>query len=389
MAVLKNLPSLAIINGFKGSIDFYVYNGIPVARRWPCSPGKQRAPAVEAQWPAFSFASKNWNSISPTVQDAYRATVRGTHMSGRDLFVKAYLSDYFRAGQWSPYDTPLDPHLHYLTLTWEPYRSCAGMKFVTTTNLPCHGYLFYTSQPWWTHRVPMMRRGTYFRDLSYWCFTNWRYVEQEEVGDTLTHTFFIEPWELCEIRWLTPRATVNGIWATSSGPIFEHHRHLLSEAVRFASHRVPLDEAWAVERDYFMAQAFVPEWCPSLTNVFIYVKRPYESTDGTFHVQLRSDEDGHPSTTILAEETFNILGWPVDSPISLRLPCYGILAPQDTPTWIVTQRTNYTYWWSYPWWYADVGDIYPIGRTFWAENTDGPWYGPAIGISLGFAAYGV
>lgn len=95
MAKLTNLPGLDIINGLKGKIDFYIYMGIPCARMWPNSPGHDRASAVEAQWPAFTWAAKNWNSCSPAIQDAFRFMAAGTNMTGRDLFVKSYINGSF------------------------------------------------------------------------------------------------------------------------------------------------------------------------------------------------------------------------------------------------------------------------------------------------------
>ena len=96
MAKLIALPSQAIIDGFKGTIDFYLWMGIPVARRWPRSPGHRRAPAVEAQWPAFTTATQAWPELSKDIQDAYNETAHGTNLSGRDLQVKAYLSGYLK-----------------------------------------------------------------------------------------------------------------------------------------------------------------------------------------------------------------------------------------------------------------------------------------------------
>lgn len=96
MAKLKNLPALAIINGFKGKIDFYVHRGINCARKWPRSPGRKRAPAVEAQWSTFRYATKAWVYLSPEVQDAYRQNARGTSLSGRDLFIKGYITGYIK-----------------------------------------------------------------------------------------------------------------------------------------------------------------------------------------------------------------------------------------------------------------------------------------------------
>lgn len=92
MAKILKMPSQEIINGFKGTIDFYLWNKIPCVRRWPRSPGHHRAPLVEAQWPTFAWASSNWNSLTSEIQDAYRAMSSGTNMSGRDLFTKGFIS---------------------------------------------------------------------------------------------------------------------------------------------------------------------------------------------------------------------------------------------------------------------------------------------------------
>jgi len=100
VARLDVLPSEAIIDGLKGILDYYVHKGIPCVRSWPRSPGHRRAPAVEAQWAAFSWAAANWNSLTPEVQAAYTQTAQGSSLTGRDLFMKSFISDYFRDGQW-------------------------------------------------------------------------------------------------------------------------------------------------------------------------------------------------------------------------------------------------------------------------------------------------
>jgi len=92
VAKIKALPGQQVISGFKGVVDYYVWRGIACARRWPRSPGHRRAPAVMAQWSAFSEASKLWNALSPEVQEAYKRMSAGTHWSGRDVFTKSYLS---------------------------------------------------------------------------------------------------------------------------------------------------------------------------------------------------------------------------------------------------------------------------------------------------------
>lgn len=100
MAKITQLPSLAIIAGFKGTLDYYVWKGIPCVRKWPRSPGKKRSAAVEEQWLAFKYVQANWNALSPYVQDAYKTTAGPASITGRQLFTKSFIKDYFREGQW-------------------------------------------------------------------------------------------------------------------------------------------------------------------------------------------------------------------------------------------------------------------------------------------------
>jgi len=96
MVVLTELPNEDIIRGLKGTVDFYLYMGAAVARSWPRSPGKQRAPAVEAQWLSFTLASKEWHNLSPIVQEAYNDLSVNSGLTGRDMQVRAYLSGLYR-----------------------------------------------------------------------------------------------------------------------------------------------------------------------------------------------------------------------------------------------------------------------------------------------------
>jgi len=96
MAKLAKMPQMAIIDGFKGTVDFYYWKGIPIARAWPKSPGKIRSPAVMAQWSAFRYVASEWTKLSEVVQDAYRELATDSGLSGRDMFTRAYLTGLYR-----------------------------------------------------------------------------------------------------------------------------------------------------------------------------------------------------------------------------------------------------------------------------------------------------
>lgn len=96
MVKLTEIPSQAIISGFKGTVDFYLWMGIPVARQWPRSPGKKRSAEVEAQWPTFTYAAQEWNNLSEAMQAAYYEMAQAGGLDGRDLQMRAYLSGLYR-----------------------------------------------------------------------------------------------------------------------------------------------------------------------------------------------------------------------------------------------------------------------------------------------------
>ncbi|GAH65825.1 unnamed protein product, partial [marine sediment metagenome] len=96
MAKIRRLPSQGIIDGFKGTLDFYFNMGIPYVRLWPKSPGKNRSEPVKAQWPAWAYVAKEWSNLSPAVQDAYRTLATNSGLSGRDMFTRSYLAGLYR-----------------------------------------------------------------------------------------------------------------------------------------------------------------------------------------------------------------------------------------------------------------------------------------------------
>ncbi len=106
MAKLKAMPSIEIIDGFRGVIDFYLYHptcdpenkgpGVPVARKWPRSPSLPRSLAVQATWPIFAAAVHAWPTLTEEIQDTYRTLAVGSGLSGRDMFIKGYIKGIYR-----------------------------------------------------------------------------------------------------------------------------------------------------------------------------------------------------------------------------------------------------------------------------------------------------
>ena len=119
--------------------------------------------------------------------------------------------------------------LHFAILDITQFFHSNGVLIITTTNNPCHLTCYYTEVPPRRHRTSRILRGETMLAGAYWCFDAWKTVEQQEPGDTFTHTFNLVPWTACVTRWFTFRGTVEGILSPSAGPIFKKHMPYLFE----------------------------------------------------------------------------------------------------------------------------------------------------------------
>lgn len=69
-----------------------------------------------------------------------------------------------------------------------------------------------------------MTRGAPLFLLPRYCFTSFTDVEQEEAGDTTSHTFLIAPWIVGEKRWYYFLGTISGVESKSRSALFEYTR---------------------------------------------------------------------------------------------------------------------------------------------------------------------
>ena len=99
-----------------------------------------------------------------------------------------------------------------------------GYHIVLTTDVPCHLFMRWTLEKPRTHKDPVLRRGVYFPEAVRFCFVEYRDNEQEEAGDTLTHTFIKLDWPVCQTRYFYFWGTVNGELSPSESPLFTKHR---------------------------------------------------------------------------------------------------------------------------------------------------------------------
>ncbi len=91
MARLRRMPSQVIIDGFKGTIDFYLYMGIPVARKWPIWRPREPYAVERSNQDDFARINKAYSTLPVEILTAYKTLAQGTPFTGKDLMVRSFM----------------------------------------------------------------------------------------------------------------------------------------------------------------------------------------------------------------------------------------------------------------------------------------------------------
>ena len=92
MARLRRMPSEAIIDAFKGKLDFYYCMGIPCVRKWPHWPKRVPTPIEKANQDSFAYCAKSWTDLPEYLKEMYRQCAATTNLTARDIFTACYMN---------------------------------------------------------------------------------------------------------------------------------------------------------------------------------------------------------------------------------------------------------------------------------------------------------
>ncbi|MBA7537481.1 hypothetical protein ES705_29750 [subsurface metagenome] len=91
MAKLTQMPHQAIIDGFKGKVDFYEWRGIPCARKWPVWKPRISTPAEKSNQDDFAYINKLAGTLPVDVIDGFKLLAVSTPFTWKDLLVRGYM----------------------------------------------------------------------------------------------------------------------------------------------------------------------------------------------------------------------------------------------------------------------------------------------------------
>jgi hypothetical protein len=92
MAVLTQMPSIDVVKGFQGTLDFYVDKGQAICRKWP---RKYTGPPTERSLQSsLDFTAVQWASscMHPGLCQVARNYASGTPLTWRDVLTKTAIN---------------------------------------------------------------------------------------------------------------------------------------------------------------------------------------------------------------------------------------------------------------------------------------------------------
>lgn len=146
--------------------------------------------------------------------------------------------------------TSIDLVFQVLSITYVP--SLTSVTITVTTNFASHLWMRWSKKEPGKHKKPIYVRGGVLILDVYYCFNVYHDNEQEEAGDTTTHTFIKPNWPWCETRWFYFFGKRGGVDSPSESALFSYHNDYTGPAPPppcFILTNCSLYGAWAQGRE--------------------------------------------------------------------------------------------------------------------------------------------
>ncbi len=223
MVKLKQMPNQEIVDSLSGSVDFYFWRGIPVARKWPHWPPRVPTPAEKANQDLFGYGAGAWSRLPLIVKQAYKRQAISTSYTGRDLFTVSFINRIWYSLFPPPFEyDPIVSH-HWFMTGYDHWWEGTNKHVRITTDVVAHlwcavsGDYPYSRDRWVAWRGTRRRHGIDVIFRQDYC------IEQIEAGDSIVHTFIIRGWHPCVQRYWYFKGSFHENWQLSNTTWFTQH----------------------------------------------------------------------------------------------------------------------------------------------------------------------
>jgi len=225
------------------------------------------------------------------------------------------------------------PRFHLLSIDHEMFEG--GFTVTVTTNDACHLYLRYSDVFPQIHRKTTQRRGLAMGWDARFCFVAYHHLEQDEAGDTSTHTFTWPGWVNCNTRYFYFWGTMVGHDMVSDTPIFWLHYlwEMPPEPDIICFYYSDYSYREKVTERYHVSVGFIPQADFSLAQVKHYLCRYGSPGVATTYIK-RADAAHKPTGSVLSSGDF------ITSGLELQ-PNYTQITVPLSPAYVVETGLEY------------------------------------------------
>jgi len=85
MALIKTMPSLAVVKSLRGSLDFYKWCNLNIVRKWPRKPDTPRSDYSLAASGRFTYITQQAGVVDPDIKAAYDELASASKWTWKDF----------------------------------------------------------------------------------------------------------------------------------------------------------------------------------------------------------------------------------------------------------------------------------------------------------------
>jgi hypothetical protein len=261
---------------------------------------------------------------------------------------------------------------HFAVLSIAYFHFVTSIIITCSTNNPCHLTCYYTDKKPVRHATSRVVRGLALPWGAYWCFVAWKSVEQQEAGDTLTHTFEVPDWSYCRTNWLCFRGTVASELSPSVSALLEHHHSGAAARYKFEFYDHPRPTYSNIYEPNRSGQTFTPTEYHLLTEVFTFMTRA-SNTYPTLNLYIKEAPNDVPTGPVLSSGQ---TPWALipDGAVPARIETeMSRFFPEPATKYALIAHTSFVGQGILRWRYRSFDADYPRGMRIYSRDSGGTW----------------
>lgn len=136
------MPALEIIRGFKGTLDFYYWRGVPCVRKWPHTPRAHLTQGTLDAAAVFTAIIQGYALLGGAVKALFQEAAADQPRTGRDLYVSAAYGNLHESSMSDITDLITIANEYLLTLTdlTDALQSIAADRLIVRGEDQLHSY---------------------------------------------------------------------------------------------------------------------------------------------------------------------------------------------------------------------------------------------------------